>query len=544
MSLKSPSWVPFVALTAVTTTGFLAYYYHLQSKKLIDNKPTPTKSSKQKDSRSSTASSKKNENQSRAGKGLEKAPIATTEAIPTSKETSTEVASTPEVTASGRASASIDQEDKPRENSTNDDHAKSNDYHDVDRAETVSEQPLGNAASEAPVEVALAKKEESEPPNDAKTSEVAATSADQKMEPAVTENKTDSAEDIVADSDAKLEPVAAANIEIDATVVAAELVGEVPTKNIEATKPQDGRFNAEEAGNIDENKMESTGTQNEGISRDGVPVESNKQDEATPDESEVLKEPPVETAADTVTAEGTASQKDTMDAVEPTKEVDPKNSDEPTKEEDVPASEQTNVSDETTAEAAVAEALVDLKKVAEQEAGKDESLAATAENDDAVGAKDSTEEKAPPSSDEAAAAAATTEKVMATPTKEATNNEETIQTTKPADDEEQPTPETPPAAVTPTKNVETPVTATTTPSVDAETPVPVTPDEDDKTELKETDLWDFLQKEIQQSRRCAGCSKEEGDAKFKPCAKCKSALYCGRPCQKKHWKQHKKVCCK
>ena len=61
-----------------------------------------------------------------------------------------------------------------------------------------------------------------------------------------------------------------------------------------------------------------------------------------------------------------------------------------------------------------------------------------------------------------------------------------------------------------------------------------------------TDLWEFLQKEIAQARRaCAGCDKEEpNNQKFKPCAKCKAVLYCSRDCQKKHWKKHKKVCCK
>lgn len=61
---------------------------------------------------------------------------------------------------------------------------------------------------------------------------------------------------------------------------------------------------------------------------------------------------------------------------------------------------------------------------------------------------------------------------------------------------------------------------------------------------EETDLWDYLQNEIQKATKCAGCGKEQGEVKFKPCAKCRSAMYCGRNCQKKHWKSHKKVCCK
>jgi len=73
-------------------------------------------------------------------------------------------------------------------------------------------------------------------------------------------------------------------------------------------------------------------------------------------------------------------------------------------------------------------------------------------------------------------------------------------------------------------------------------------DEDDekKSEVAESDLWEFLQKEMQQGRRCAGCNAEEegSDKKFKPCAKCRTVLYCSKDCQKKNWKQHKKVCCK
>lgn len=69
-------------------------------------------------------------------------------------------------------------------------------------------------------------------------------------------------------------------------------------------------------------------------------------------------------------------------------------------------------------------------------------------------------------------------------------------------------------------------------------------DDEKKVEVKESDLWEFLQKEMQQNRKCAGCNVEEGNEKFKPCAKCRSVLYCGRACQKKHWKQHKKFCCK
>jgi MYND finger len=78
------------------------------------------------------------------------------------------------------------------------------------------------------------------------------------------------------------------------------------------------------------------------------------------------------------------------------------------------------------------------------------------------------------------------------------------------------------------------------------TPVPVVPavTSEGEVEINELDLWQFLQKEMAQIRRCAGCNADEGNKKFKPCAKCRLAFYCDRACQKKDWKHHKKVCCK
>ncbi len=38
--------------------------------------------------------------------------------------------------------------------------------------------------------------------------------------------------------------------------------------------------------------------------------------------------------------------------------------------------------------------------------------------------------------------------------------------------------------------------------------------------------------------RCAFCSKEAG----KSCAKCRLVVYCGKDCQRQHWKVHKKTC--
>jgi hypothetical protein len=46
------------------------------------------------------------------------------------------------------------------------------------------------------------------------------------------------------------------------------------------------------------------------------------------------------------------------------------------------------------------------------------------------------------------------------------------------------------------------------------------------------------------ARTCTGCDKvEENKGDFKFCAKCNVSVYCSRACQKKHWKEHKKVCC-
>ena len=41
-------------------------------------------------------------------------------------------------------------------------------------------------------------------------------------------------------------------------------------------------------------------------------------------------------------------------------------------------------------------------------------------------------------------------------------------------------------------------------------------------------------------KRCNYCNKI--DAKLKKCTRCKQAFYCSKKCQKKDWKNHKKVC--
>jgi hypothetical protein len=46
--------------------------------------------------------------------------------------------------------------------------------------------------------------------------------------------------------------------------------------------------------------------------------------------------------------------------------------------------------------------------------------------------------------------------------------------------------------------------------------------------------------------KCANCHEpsQKGKNKLSACAKCRVVFYCHRECQKKHWKTHKKHCCK
>ena len=43
-----------------------------------------------------------------------------------------------------------------------------------------------------------------------------------------------------------------------------------------------------------------------------------------------------------------------------------------------------------------------------------------------------------------------------------------------------------------------------------------------------------------ETHRCFHCETES--TKMMCCSQCHRAWYCGRPCQKKHWKQHKRAC--
>ena len=52
-----------------------------------------------------------------------------------------------------------------------------------------------------------------------------------------------------------------------------------------------------------------------------------------------------------------------------------------------------------------------------------------------------------------------------------------------------------------------------------------------------------MTKQMADGHICAKCkSQENGRKKFKFCARCKSIYYCGKKCQKEHWKSHKKTC--
>eukprot|EP00618_Florenciella_parvula_P039439 CAMPEP_0119472460 /NCGR_PEP_ID=MMETSP1344-20130328/4513_1 /TAXON_ID=236787 /ORGANISM="Florenciella parvula, Strain CCMP2471" /LENGTH=122 /DNA_ID=CAMNT_0007505413 /DNA_START=650 /DNA_END=1015 /DNA_ORIENTATION=+ len=44
----------------------------------------------------------------------------------------------------------------------------------------------------------------------------------------------------------------------------------------------------------------------------------------------------------------------------------------------------------------------------------------------------------------------------------------------------------------------------------------------------------------EETHRCFHCQSE--GAKMMCCSQCHRAWYCGKPCQKKHWKLHKKAC--
>ena len=42
---------------------------------------------------------------------------------------------------------------------------------------------------------------------------------------------------------------------------------------------------------------------------------------------------------------------------------------------------------------------------------------------------------------------------------------------------------------------------------------------------------------------CARCGEMECTIRFQKCGRCSITSYCGRSCQKAHWKKHKQVCC-
>ncbi|PFH61460.1 hypothetical protein XA68_17291 [Ophiocordyceps unilateralis] len=52
----------------------------------------------------------------------------------------------------------------------------------------------------------------------------------------------------------------------------------------------------------------------------------------------------------------------------------------------------------------------------------------------------------------------------------------------------------------------------------------------------------FRTKLIIMAPECIHCKKSPPEVKLRNCAKCSSALYCSRDCQKADWKAHKKIC--
>ena len=49
-------------------------------------------------------------------------------------------------------------------------------------------------------------------------------------------------------------------------------------------------------------------------------------------------------------------------------------------------------------------------------------------------------------------------------------------------------------------------------------------------------------KSIQAVTECLYCANSDPDIKKLQCSRCRMAMYCSATCQKKHWKEHKKVC--
>jgi hypothetical protein len=56
--------------------------------------------------------------------------------------------------------------------------------------------------------------------------------------------------------------------------------------------------------------------------------------------------------------------------------------------------------------------------------------------------------------------------------------------------------------------------------------------------------WEVPQRETHALLRhvCSGCGAEDAQERFKKCARCMVARYCGAECQRAHWKAHKKTC--
>ncbi len=61
-----------------------------------------------------------------------------------------------------------------------------------------------------------------------------------------------------------------------------------------------------------------------------------------------------------------------------------------------------------------------------------------------------------------------------------------------------------------------------------------------KSMVKDNHQQPVIKMKIMAKRQCSGCGFHA--VKLSACSACKVVFYCGRDCQKRHWKRHKQVC--